>query len=119
MRRQCKYCGRFLPEDSEYEFCSATCHKKYRYDVRRGKLKRTCTECGRRFDSYGDRWGSVCSRCIYKKNYKADPKPTPTASAGSGIDEVVAEQQRIFRETGRHITYGEIMAARRKGKGKG
>lgn len=28
-------------------------------------------------------------------------------------------RQRIFRETGRHITYGEILAARRKGKGKG
>lgn len=115
MRRQCKYCGRYMGEDADYEFCSGTCAERFYHRVKQGRLKKVCTECGREFSGYGDRWGNVCSRCVYKKNYQAQPKPKHTAAPGNAIDEIIEEQQRILQETGRRLSYGEIMARKTRG----
>ena len=114
-RRQCKYCGRYMSEDADYEFCSGTCAEKFYNRVKRGRVKRTCVECGREFEGYSDRWGNICSRCIYKKHYSAQPKPKHTAAPGNGIDDIIAEQQRILQETGKRLSYGEIMARKTRG----
>lgn len=115
MGRQCKYCGRYMAEDADYAFCSGTCAEKYQRNMKAGRVKRTCSVCGNAFVGYGDRWGRVCSRCVYNKNYKATPKPKHTASPGNGIDEIISEQQRILQETGKRLSYGEIMARKTRG----
>ena len=115
MRRQCKYCGRYMEEDADYEFCSGTCAEKFYHNLQSGRVRKTCAECGAEFKGYGERWGNVCAKCKYKKNYQAQPKAKHTAAPGNGIDEIIAEQQRILKATGKRLSYGEIMARKTRG----
>ena len=113
-RRQCKFCGRYM-QDADYEFCSGACAEKFFHDVKSGRVRKTCAECGAEFKGYGERWGNVCAKCKYKKNYQAQPKPKHTAAPGNGIDDIIAEQQRILQESGKRLSYGEIMARKTRG----
>lgn len=108
MAKRCKYCRRDLP-DGVTDFCGPDCEDAFfeRHE------ERVCSKCGKKFVAQMDAWGTVCARCAYKANYKAPTKkksePKKHKIYGS-IDDILTEQRRIYEETGRWLSYGEIMA---------
>jgi len=106
----CQYCGLEVI-DGRRKYCCPECREADYAD--RGA---TCETCGRKFlrpRKVPKR--NVCEKCWYKehgrtyKKYKAPEAPKPKFT----ISDAIREQERIARETGRHVSYGEIMARRR------
>ena len=70
--------------------------------------------------AFAKQWGTVCPRCVYRDNFAARKKPETDKKPGKKrtigtIDEIIAKQKRIYEETGRWITYGEIVARKNNG----
>lgn len=111
MAKRCKFCRRWMSDEHE-DFCSAKCEDRYFNK----KEERTCSKCGRQYMTYVDTWGTVCSRCAYQANYKAPEKKqqeTKKHKKYGSIEDILAEQRRIWEETGRWLSYGQIMANKR------
>lgn len=109
--RKCKYCKVAAAEEFS-DFCSAECLAKWM----EGRKKRTCRVCGKEFYTQRGRSDLRCERCIYVAKWSKHPEaPQYVPAAPDEIDKVISEQKRVLEQTGRRLSYGEIMAARAKG----
>lgn len=104
----CKGCGMNRAGVSS-QFCSQVCEERWN----EGKVIRECKKCGRVFERPIEKHTLVCPDCYYREHY-APPK-SPARRAGKTppkdeIGEIIHQQQKLQAETGRRLSYGEIVA---------
>ena len=93
-------------------FCSSECEDLWAG----GKVIRRCKKCNHIFVRPIEEHSLVCPDCYYKEHY-APPK-SPSRRMGKKppkdkINDVIREQMERQNETGRRISYGEIIAKKR------
>ena len=109
MDRTCKCCGMNIAEEFS-PFCGPECMAKYL----QGRKKRICRECGKEFYTQRGRSNATCEPCLYRRKMAVlAKKKEETTPAEDKILKVIEEQLAIEQETGKRISYGELMA--RKG----
>ena len=112
MSNYCQYCGLEV-RDGRRKYCGPECRDRDRAE--RGAV---CESCGREFIRPRKRpKQNLCEKCWYKKNASSPRKKAISSAAPPErqrytIDDALREIERVKQETGRHLTYGEIMARR-------
>ena len=104
---RCKNCRCYLADEFA-DFCSDKCETKYL----RTHKKKICTDCGRAFYATPANKHTQCSNCRYVPVYQEKKKTAPKEKTAPDVDEILKEQTRIYEETGRRLSYGQIMARR-------
>ena len=110
MARMCSFCGKVECAPGR-RFCSMECMDQWD----EGYRMRICKNCNKEFRMQPKRSGKVCPACTYKMHYAATIRQrAPKVEAEDKIADVIGEQQRIFKETGQLISYGELVARAKK-----
>lgn len=110
MARMCSYCGKAECAPGR-RFCSMECMDMW--DA--GYRIRVCTNCNKEFRKAPNKNSKVCPACIYKMHYAATIRQhAPKVEPEDRIADVIGEQQRILKETGKLISYGELVARSKK-----
>lgn len=105
----CRYCH-IEDADEDTGYCSAECMAK---DLE--ERTAVCSECGKTYIKPRKLMkGNICGKCWYDKRISSTRRRAKKAPERTGmtIDEAMRIQEQVRRETGRHISYGEIIAGK-------
>ena len=112
--RMCKTCGK-KPALPGRGWCSLECMDVWDAGLRLS----VCPICGVEFyRERGKNKKRYCKSCQWQQQYgqpKTPNRPRKAPKPENRLEEAVRETVRIERETGKRLTYGELMARKQRG----